>query len=70
MANLIHSRDKPDPGYNPSSKELCFKCMERGTRFVFIDGRRRYACFEHFHEWERACLHNQRDRDKILGGDI
>ena len=69
MANVIHARQKPDPGFNPTSKTLCFRCMDKGTRFVFIDGNRRYACQQHFHMWEQACLRSERERDKILGGD-
>ena len=66
--HIIRSRDKPDPGYRASSKTLCFRCMEPGTLFVFIDGRRKYACPEHFRLWQQACLRSERDRDRILGG--
>ena len=64
--NIIHSRDKPDPGYNPSKGTLCFACMEPGTLFVFIRGSRKYACQEHFREWKAACSASERDRDRIL----
>jgi hypothetical protein len=67
--HVLRYRERPDPGFNPTSKTLCFKCMEHGDRFVFIDGQRKYACQKHFHEWERACLRSERDRDSILGGD-
>jgi hypothetical protein len=69
MANVIHSRERADPGYNPSSRTLCFRCMERGTRFVFIRGSRKYACPVHFHEWQAECHRSERHRDRILEED-
>ena len=65
--NLIHSRDKPDPGFNPTNKTTCFKCMEHGDRFVYIQGMRKYACARHFREWERFCLRSEKHRDRVFG---
>ena len=54
--NIIHARSKGEGNFNPSSKDLCFKCMEKGDRFIFIRGSRKYACAVHYREWEAAAL--------------
>ncbi len=64
--NLIHARAKPDPGFQPSSRERCFKCMEAGTHYVFIRGSRKYACVTHFREWQEFCNRSERNRDHVL----
>ena len=69
MANILHSRDKPDPGFNPTSKTTCFRCMEHGDRYVYIQGNRKYACQRHFHEWERECMKSERHKLAVFGED-
>jgi hypothetical protein len=66
MANIIHARSKGDGEFNPTSKTLCFQCMEKGTRFVFIRGQRKYACATHYRDWEAAAL---RMGDKLLSSE-
>lgn len=66
MANIIHARSKGEGEFNPTSKTLCFRCMEHGDHYVFIRGSRKYACTKHFREWMDACNKSERDRDKIL----
>jgi hypothetical protein len=67
--HIIRYRERPDPGFNPTSKTTCFKCMERGDRFVYIDGRRMYACKTHFHVWEQECMKSERHRDRVFGDE-
>ena len=66
MANVIHSRSKGEGEFNPTSKTTCFKCMEHGDRFVFIYGRRKYACAAHYREWEAAA---KKLGDKLLSSE-
>lgn len=63
MANIIRSRSKGEGEFNPSSKTLCFQCMEHGDRFVFIRGQRKYACAKHYRVWEEAA---KQMGDKLL----
>ena len=64
--NIIHARSKGDGDFQPTSKTLCFQCMEHGDRFVFIYGRRKYACPRHFHEWLE---YGRRVGDKLLSSE-
>jgi hypothetical protein len=66
LANIIHARSKGEGEFMPSSKTLCFLCMEHGDRFVFIRGRRKYACARHYREWEEAA---KRMGDKLLSSE-
>ena len=60
---ILRSRSKGEGEWMPSSRQLCFACMERGDRFVFIRGSRKYACARHYREWEAAAA---KMGDKIL----
>ena len=66
MANIIRSREHGQGEFNATSKQICFKCMEKGDRFVFIYGRRKFACKTHFQEWVAA---GQKMGDKLLSGE-
>ena len=63
---MIHSRSKGEGEFNPSSKTLCFLCMEKGDRFVFIRGQRKYACATHYRLWEKEA---QKMGDKLLSSE-
>lgn len=66
MANYIRSRDKPPGDFEPSSKTLCFQCMDRGTHYVFIRGSRKYACEKHFRAWVEEAQKSERHTDRLL----
>ena len=66
MANIIHARSKGEGEFTPSSKTLCFQCMEHGDRFIFIRGQRKYACARHYREWEAAA---QKMGDKLFSSE-
>ena len=64
--NYIHSRSKGDGDFNPTSKTLCFHCLERGEYFVFIRGQRKYACKTHFELWKQEAA---KMGDKLLSSE-
>jgi hypothetical protein len=64
--NIIHAREKGPGEFSPTNAQRCFLCMEHGSRFVFIRGRRKYACARHYREWEAECLKSEKHRDRIL----
>jgi len=63
---FIHSRSKGEGDFTPTSRTLCFKCMRHGEHFVFIRGQRKYACTEHFREWQAVAL---RMGNKLLSSE-
>lgn len=66
MPNVIRSRSKGEGEFTASSRQVCYRCMDHGDRFVFIRGSRKFACHKHFIEWLEAA---QRMGDKLLSSE-
>lgn len=58
--NYIHAREKGRGSFSPGSRTLCYRCNEKGDRFVYVGGSRKFACSKHFREWLDASKKSRR----------